>query len=543
MVNLNLYFPEDCQPRNSQTYILNEISAAMRAGEKFIIIQAPTGSGKSHISATMANYSKEPTNTYIDAVNSNNFLQKEGIDGEYSLKYIFDSQPTFGCAVLTTTKALQNQYLTLFKYGRSVKGKRNYICREDSDFRCDIAPCSLLPEIKSKCFSQNKCPHFNALKESLCSKFAIFNYSSYIVLPKHVSRRQILVCDEASELEDHLISHYSCNINYKQINFDDFNMQKLYSDDIINVQGWLTKLKENITTAVNELNKSLAKIKDKIIIQQRIQKTRMYGELIESINNVLNLCTFMEFVVEFDADKVSIMPLHIQSLAQDFFNNCDTVILMSGTIIDVKTFAKTLGIEKYKFIEMESEFDPSKSPIYSCTKFPLSHKTLDKYLPSVIDLALKICENHKQDKGIIHTHNMKITDAFRFKVGKDKRFLIRDAGITNEKILDRHYNTSNSVIISPSLGFGTDLKDENGRFQIITKTPYLPLNTKRIAILAKQDPAWYKMKTIVNLVQMSGRCTRHKDDYSDTYILDANAVDLIKRYASMLPKYFRDRLK
>jgi Rad3-related DNA helicase len=269
----------------------------------------------------------------------------------------------------------------------------------------------------------------------------------------------------------------------------------------------------------------------------------MYNGLVEKINTVLELWVTIEYVVEYTADKVVIMPLHIADLATGFFNNCDTVILMSGTIIDVKTFAKTLGIKQYKYIEMDSEFDPEKSPIYSCTKYSLNHSNLDKFLPSIIEMSVKICESHKNDKGIIHTHNMKITNAFRMKLDKDRRFLVRDAGVTNERILEKHKIANNTVIISPSLGFGTDLKDEEGRFQIIAKTPYLPLNSKRIGILAKKDPDWYKMKTIVSLVQMAGRCTRHKDDYSSTYILDACAVDLIKRYSSMLPKYFRDRLK
>lgn len=542
MNNLNLFFPDEYTARPSQKYILNEITTAIQNKEKFIIIQAPTGSGKSHISATLSNYSREASKTYKDVIHSNRFLDKDKEDN-YTCSAVLETLESFGCAILTTTKALQNQYIELFPKGRVVKGKRNYVCKEDSDFRCDIAPCTMLAEIKQNCITQNKCPHFNALKEALCSKFSIFNYSSYIVLPDHLARRQVLVCDEASELEDHLISHYTCDINYKLINFDDFNMQKLYTEESVNVKSWLSEVRDKCKEMIDELNIKLSKVKDKLAIQQRLQKIRMYNELVEKINTVLELWVTIEYVVEFTADKAVIMPLHIDELATGFFNNCDTVILMSGTIIDVKTFAKTLGIKQYKYIEMDSEFDPEKSPIYSCTKYALNHANLDKFLPSIIEMSVKICESHKNDKGIIHTHNMKITNAFRMKLDKDRRFLVRDAGITNEKILEKHKLASNTVIISPSLGFGTDLKDEEGRFQIIAKTPYLPLNSKRIGILAKKDSDWYKMKTIVSLVQMAGRCTRHKDDYSSTYILDACAVDLIKRYSSMLPKYFRDRLR
>jgi Rad3-related DNA helicase len=44
------------------------------------------------------------------------------------------------------------------------------------------------------------------------------------------------------------------------------------------------------------------------------------------------------------------------------------------------------------------------------------------------------------------------------------------------------------------------------------------------------------------LIQMSGRCTRSKDDYSITYILDGNATKAIKKYKNTLPKHFLSRI-
>jgi Rad3-related DNA helicase len=97
-------------------------------------------------------------------------------------------------------------------------------------------------------------------------------------------------------------------------------------------------------------------------------------------------------------------------------------------------------------------------------------------------------------------------------------------------------------LISPSLGFGTDLYGDFGRFQIIMKAPYLPLGSKRIKTLAARNQRWYEMKALVNLVQMCGRTTRSKEDHSNTYILDAQVIDLIKRNRSRLPQWFIHRL-
>ena len=99
------------------------------------------------------------------------------------------------------------------------------------------------------------------------------------------------------------------------------------------------------------------------------------------------------------------------------------------------------------------------------------------------------------------------------------------------------------MLVSPSLGFGVDLKDELARFQIIIKTPYPPLNDKRIQKLFKTDKEWYFSKTISSLVQMCGRATRSENDHSVTYILDGNAVNLIQSNKDKLPIHFIERVQ
>ncbi len=195
-------------------------------------------------------------------------------------------------------------------------------------------------------------------------------------------------------------------------------------------------------------------------------------------------------------------------------------------------------------LSTESDFDPSKSPIFCMNKISVSHKNLEEVLPQLVEVVKKICTHHKADKGIVHTHTMKIAKAIQEKVSDDRRFLFRDEGITNEMILNEHITrTDKTVLVSPSLGFGTDLRDDQGRFQVIVKTPYLPLGSKRIKILAEKSMRWYQMKTLVNLVQMCGRTTRSKEDFSDTYILDNNAIRLIKQNIQHLPKWFIERVK
>jgi Rad3-related DNA helicase len=139
---------------------------------------------------------------------------------------------------------------------------------------------------------------------------------------------------------------------------------------------------------------------------------------------------------------------------------------------------------------------------------------------------------------------MYIADQLKKHLGKDSRFLFRDNTSTNDMLLSEHSESEEpTVLVSPSLTYGVDLKDDLGRFCVVVKLPYLPLSDKRISRIFEQDKIWYNNAMLNGLVQMCGRCTRSENDFSDTYILDGNIEQIVLRNKGRLPKYFLERFK
>ena len=103
-------------------------------------------------------------------------------------------------------------------------------------------------------------------------------------------------------------------------------------------------------------------------------------------------------------------------------------------------------------------------------------------------------------------------------------------------------NEDPTVLVSPSMVYGIDLKDDLARFQIIVKLPFLPLGSKRIKQLFDIDKEWYENKMLNAVVQAAGRSTRSKNDYSSTYILDGNFINVVTRAKNKLPKHFIERI-
>ena len=124
-----------------------------------------------------------------------------------------------------------------------------------------------------------------------------------------------------------------------------------------------------------------------------------------------------------------------------------------------------------------------------------------------------------------------------------RRFLYREEGTTNEAIVKEHeLRTDPTVLVSPSLTMGLDLKGDLGKWQIIVKLPYPSLANKRVGMLFEKDKEWYKMKMFISLIQAAGRCTRTREDESVTYILDGLSGKVIIENSKILPKHFIDRV-
>jgi Rad3-related DNA helicase len=548
MSNFLDFFPKGATPRKQQIDAFKNIERIWNSGKKIAIGCLPTGSGKSHIAKTIA----ESTRTIDDHLKGyieDYSIYKKNKDNEFCVSQEFLDAESFGSFILTISKSLQDQYSNLFLDGISIKGKGNYKCDIDDSFSTDFAPCSLLPSQKIECFQENRCPYYKNRNNGLISKSSVLNYSVFLNLPDFLQKRQILIMDEASELEDELINKYTLTINYKNLKFEGIPHTKLLEDKANISKKWLQDLHIEVTKEYEDcfLNAQKVSLKagfDKINTKVSSKISRL-SNMVSTMDLVLNNWKDCEYLVEsFSSEKVVFAPYNIKPLAKNIFDKADKILMISATISNPKEYTKSLGIsnDEYEYFEIGSTFEPKKSPIICSKKYCLSYKTLDQLLPDLVKSAIEICKNHPNEKGLIHTHTNKITQEFKKQLKNDDRFLFREDGITNEDIIKEHFNSEEStILISPSLDTGISLDDEFGRFQIIMKAPYLPLNSNRIKKMFKESPSHYASKMLDKIIQMCGRCTRSKDDYSVTYILDGTAVNAIQRESKTLPKYFLER--
>ena len=527
-------FPAGYDPNSSQVKLLKSIDEAFNKGNKFVVCNAPTGSGKSFISRTLGNVADDSSDEFRELVST--YAAYKRTQSGYKHEEDCDNMDAFGCTALTITKALQDQYKELFPETEVVKGKSNYQCAVDERYPVDVAPCLHASSLKLDCWDKNKCPYYEARNKTLAAQFNTLNYNMFFALPNHLKKRQFLICDEASELEDQLVKEFTCKIDYKFLTRMDVRVRILTKN--MSAVKWLTELQAELTDKIDDIKDILAakKSNNKKAMLDLMTNMQRLMNLQSKIDQVTDSWQESEYVYEKDELGITFMPLKVDKLSYRLFDYADKVILMSATIIDPDNFCKSLGITDYTYVEAETAFDPKKAPIVCNPKYKLNYHTMDKYLPRIIKQVAEICSHHANDKGIIHSQNNSITAKLNSMLYGD-RFLYREPGIKNE---DTSSNEP-TVLVSPSMSYGVDLKGDLAKFQIILKAPFLPTKDVRIERMMKNDFDWYQNKMLSSLIQSCGRGVRSKQDECITYILDGTIVNSILRSKHKLPKYFLER--
>jgi Rad3-related DNA helicase len=165
---------------------------------------------------------------------------------------------------------------------------------------------------------------------------------------------------------------------------------------------------------------------------------------------------------------------------------------------------------------------------------------MDKTLPILCNFIEEILKMHPEEKGIIHATNFKIAEYIRANV-KNKRLIVQDRGADRGILLQHHIESIEpSVIVSPSMTEGVDLKDDLSRFQIFCKLPFPPLTDEMVKRKLEIEPKFYPYTTSQVIMQAVGRSIRNEKDYAVTYILDSCADDFFNKNSNYFPKSFRE---
>jgi Rad3-related DNA helicase len=634
----NFPFPSQ---RHNQEKVLNEICNAFNSGCKYVILEAPTGFGKSPVAISIA----------------------LSLGSSY---------------ICTATKDLQTQYSKDFPYLKVAKGKSNFACLVKEDFirngtyRCgscassdadecyhttvEYGPCMTdesfrdsgckyrtftkdykinkkgtkeeavfidnipkkhhqkeysewlpLQTLKDQRKEWRPCEYFDQLNMALASSHSIFNYSIFLALLPHkksLPERELLVLDEGHLLETEIVKYRGLTISKRRWKkyIHDLKMVDYGYDDIEMWIDFLIQLETKILTLTGNSDliesfsierkvkysyngKKISSLNDtkKVIsasdifdsdeeIAQKydtstastsaanlgdelaVDAIRDTERLTRTINNILanpKNWIVSEIIKEsYEVVKVELKPLDISTYCKNVFEKCSKTLIMSATILNHKAFCRSVGLspDEVKFIQVQSDFPVDHRPIVSLNIAYLNYNNLQstEVKSSIARAVDNIMSMHRNDKGIIHTTSYDQLNFIKENMSEEnaRRLLVTDPEIQRDEVISQHVNSIKpTVLISPSLHTGLDLKDQLSRFQIITKVPYPNKSDRWTNAKRDVDEEWYYWQTALKLIQAYGRSIRSKDDWAKTYVLDSAFGYFVKKNMNILPDWFRQAIR
>jgi ATP-dependent DNA helicase DinG len=555
-------FGKDFEFRKGQREIITKICETyLEDPESTLVIDAPTGAGKSLIAMWSAHILKE--------------LGNRGY-------------------MVTSDLSLQDQYESdFYTYGLrwpSIKGVDNYECSVNG-LPFSLGDCKLKGmgyEQAEKLPCYNSCEYLQNRRRAIDQPIALLNYSFWLIQRNYVEakmlqddrpvpfeQRDFVFFDEAHRIDDIVQSHFSPRIEPGLVErmmtlnrfaskqgFQEASYTKNKIQSLVN--HMMVGGKNDVFTAMSEFERILHGFGKVRQVANKMAKKR-YGTAgvpkdwqtafghfdrlkdvhckVEDYLSLIKEVGIDKMVLDQNEHEAKFMCVEESLMINKYLHEkANFKVFMSATIGDPRAFVKIMGIKNAKFIRMDNAFNYDKSPVVFVNRHKLSFREREESLPKVVEIMDQIISKHKGQRGIIHCGSYEFMNYIQSKSKHTFRLMNYENSKQKAEVLELFKKKEDAVLMGPSLLEGLDLKDDTSRFQIFFKVPYPSLGDPLIKAKMQTSNEWYDWKTGISIMQGVGRSVRSKDDWAVTYVLDACFRSLINK-PGFFPPSFMERIK
>ncbi len=527
--------------------IVQTVDAFINKGYRHVILEAPTGVGKTVIAQTI--------HRVIERL----------LSGE-----------RWRTTVTTTTKGLQQQYERDTK-AYDLKGKTNYTCPYGNEHYGTLG-CKQYCANKM-CRPKMECPYVLTRNTwTNASNWRITNSAMLIKMCPSLAcmpdkRANMMVFDECHKMPETLLSHSEILMDHNLLDIiNTFNggispVYRIAEEVSLNLYtsfhnslGKLVKFPEELMEKVSEAKEGLMAFLEFIEIKAREVTDSVVQEkcfrIIENCQRWQACADILgsgvrDFIVQnVDNDKRLILfkPVAPADVVQySLYRKADYFLHMSATICGLDAYAKIMHLEEgeYITISMPHPIPLPQRKIYFApvARMTGNTDTEDKLGPMVRGIS-QIAELHPNQNGLIHTASYKLAEALMMRSPLRNRMLIgRDRRTTMEALALSARHGQGIIVLSPSMVEGYDLKGDLCNWQVIAKVPYGFLGDPLIKYMADKYKGSYLRDAVLSVVQASGRVVRGVDDNGTTYILDEAFDTLITKGAQYIPQWYLEAIE
>jgi Rad3-related DNA helicase len=506
--------------------------------KRFILLQGPTGSGKTLIIC--------------------------------AFQRLLKTRFLYSC----TTKALQKQFCDDFsydlhskEYAVELKGRANYptlryahlfprinasMCTSKKETHCRwCCDGTCNPEGRTDdsgneiCFAKFDCPYRVQKARAVGAQLAVVNTALFLTEANYVGQFSgwpWLVLDEADLIEASLLSFIELEITKHWI--DRLGLDPPARKTV--EEAWIDWAKN---LALPSVTAELERLQNAYGVED-MRRQQDLERMQRKLDIFLNEVTATKWVFMPEEERWVFKPVYVSRYAEkNLWRHADRFILMSATIISPDEMAHSLGIprEDIDFIDLASTFPPEHRPIYYQPAANLTKKTETVERPKAIKALDDILDKYPKTNVLVHTVSYGFARQIVSMSRHKRRMITYDQAVDRATKLEEFKKAPRgAVLVASSMDRGVDLPGDECDVVVIMKVPYLNLGDKQVLARLYSDKKggelWYKVNAIRTIVQMSGRAVRSIDDRCHIYILDAQFERLYRENRFLFPQWWRDAL-
>lgn len=516
----------DIRPHQQQAR--EEIAELYAQGCEVVVVDAPTGSGKSLLG---------------ELARRDDWARCGGVRE-------WDVETHHRAMYLCGTKGLQDQFAREFPYGRVIKGRANYPTQHGDN---DLVTCDdCLGRECLWCDGADTCPYVMARTDAQTSDLTIANYA-YLLgeanTSQRFSRNAFAIADECDLLEGELmrrVEFYVSNWRLERLGIA-APKKAVRKPTIV---GWLrdqldpaarkyiTRLDPRDVRGAREI---------KALKNLCVDAGRLAQELEKDIAAKVDSEEDGIWVRDYPYNGgFAMKPVVVKRFGERMlWRHADRWLLMSATVVSAQEMVDSLGCgREWGLVTVPMTFPVGNRPVHMVPMGSMSRKHYDDTLPKIVRAVERLCERHKGEKVLVHTHTYKLAKELSAMCRLDGRPVFTYAqGRERDDAFARYAATDNAVMFAPSMDRGYDFAGDLARVVVIAKAPFPYLGDKQVSARMRMPggQTWYTVQTVRSVVQMTGRGVRGKDDWCVSYVLDADVMKTLQGGDKYLyPQWWRE---
>lgn len=467
-----------------------------------VVLDAPVGSGKTLIGE----------------------LVRRELPPLFSRKTGNRARTTYICS----DRALQTQVTRDFPYARVLMGRANYPTELRPDVTCD--ECTITKRNNHCSWCETVCPYQYAKGQAMSAGLAVLNTAMFLACANYaggfMSDNGLVIADECDLIEDALIG-------FVEYEVPEWAME--YAEVVPPIKG---ARKPTLLAWLRGLYEELSYVHTKFKSELTAKRERALDTLIDDTDRIITVVARDVEGGETDEDaghwfrdyETRTFKMRPVTVAQygmpKLFAHGQKWLLMSGTVISADELIESLGWAKdYRVVTVPNTFPAENRPIHLAPVADMTRRKGEAEWAKLVYAIEQIAAaDMHQGRILVHTVSYRLAEYLwrECDFGGARTSIWHKDARAKHDAMRRYLAAPNAVLFSPSMMRGVDLAGDACRTQIIAKCPFPSLGDKQVSLRLHLPGGqlWYVVKTVRDIVQMTGRGVRSEIDWCDTYILD-----------------------